>query len=78
MKTVYFTRFILCSALLVFIIAPFTFLVPEKGQHIIPEVTLALIDSPVAPKLPKAVKIIEKPLHKVKLPDFAAIRDIPD
>jgi len=50
------------------LIAPFTFLVLEES----PPVEVAV--PPSAPK--KVVKKVERPLHDVKLPNFAKIRDV--
>lgn len=74
MKSILFTRFILCLALVVMILAPFTFLVP-KPLVIVAETELVVVEDEVPVVEP--VKVIEPPLHQVDLPDFAAIYDIP-
>ncbi|WP_245807560.1 glucosaminidase domain-containing protein [Cognaticolwellia beringensis] len=51
------------------LIAPFTFLKLEQATQ--------PVEQPVVKKTPKKViKIAEKPLHDVNLPDFAKIRDV--
>ncbi len=60
-------------ALIAFLLAPFTFLKPKLTvESVKVQSTSAQTESS---KL-KVKKIIEKPLHQVKLPDFAAIRDV--
>ena len=76
MKTKLFIRFTLCLALVIAIVAPFTFLVPKPLVTVVEVVVEPATDKPVVQVVEK-VKIIEKPLHQVDLPDFAAIYDIP-
>lgn len=74
MKRNFFIRFIVFIALVIAIVAPFTFLIP-KSIVIVVEVVPTPVEV-VVPVIEK-VKVIEKPLHQVNLPDFAAIYDIP-
>lgn len=78
MKRMLLVRFILCLSLTVAVVAPFTFLVPTPiVVEVIPTpVEEVVVAKPVVPVV-KKVKVIEPPLHKVDLPDFAAIYDIP-
>jgi len=76
MKTKLFIRFILCIALVIAIVAPFTFLVPKPLINVV-EVAAEPETDKVVVKVVEKVKIKEKPLHQVNLPDFAAIYDIP-
>ncbi len=75
MKIILFARFILPIALVLAMVAPFTFLVP-KPLIIVAEVAVGSSKEKTAPVVEK-VQVIEKPLHQVNLPDFAAIYDIP-
>ncbi|PKG81662.1 glucosaminidase [Colwellia sp. 75C3] len=76
MQRNYLIRFIFITALLAAIIAPFTFLKPQPMVIVtVVEVVPTLVEV-VVPVVEK-VKVIEKPLHQVNLPDFAAIYDIP-
>ncbi|WP_057831063.1 glucosaminidase domain-containing protein [Colwellia sp. TT2012] len=79
MISILFVRFILCLALVVMILAPFTFLVPKPvvivtEEEVVPAVVV--VPEVVVVPVVSAVKVIEKPLHKVDLPDFGAIYDI--
>lgn len=74
MKTLVLVRFVLCVALIIAVVAPFTFLVP-KPLLIVKDTTVK--PSELQVKVVKKVKIKEKPLHNIDLPDFAAINDIP-
>lgn len=67
-------RFVLCVALIIAMVAPFTFLVP-KPLIIVTEV--AVKSKQVQTVVVEKEEAIEKPLHQVDLPDFAAIYDIP-
>ncbi len=68
-----FLKFILLVALGVALIAPFTFLKqPTEEQAEVKK----LVTNTVVPKAAIKPKVIEKPLHNVKLPDFAAIKDV--
>lgn len=71
MKLKFTIRTILLVGATIALIAPFTFLKPIFIVPIEPEVKPA---PPVV--VVKPSKVIEKPLHDVKLPDFAAIRDV--
>jgi Bax protein len=74
MQRNFFIRFIFIVATIVAIIAPFTYLIPKPIAKVI-----EIVPTPIAVVVPviKKVKVIEKPLHQVNLPDFAAIYDIP-
>tara|TARA_R110002167_G_scaffold63657_3_gene179892 strand:+ start:6347 stop:7195 length:849 start_codon:yes stop_codon:yes gene_type:complete len=64
----HFLGLIFLALLGIGLIAPFTFIAIE--EHIEDE-------TPVTPKVtPKVVKKVEQPLHDVKLPNFAKIRDV--
>jgi len=76
MKRMLLVRFILCLALVVAILAPFTFLVPKPPVVVADIEKESAIAETVVPVVEKVV-IIEPPLHNVNLPDFAAIYDIP-
>jgi Bax protein len=76
MKRIFLTRFILVAALVTAIVAPFTFLIP-KTVVIVSAVGVVPTALEVVVPIIEKVKIIEKPLHQIKLPDFAAIYDIP-
>ena len=75
-------RFFLWLILLIAVAAPFTFLKPSNFDNVA-EQKLDVNDKNRAltikkpNEIVKAPKVIEKPLHDVALPDFAAIRDIP-
>lgn len=76
MKIMIFVRLLLSLALVVALLAPFTFLVPNPIVVVAaPKVQVEPVEI-VVPIVEK-VKVIEKPLHSVDLPDFAAIYDIP-
>jgi Bax protein len=73
MKIQYFIKLVILSALVIALIAPFTFMRPVDIT--VPEV--AVKAKKVVKVTPVAkVKIVERPLHNVKIPDFAAIRDV--
>lgn len=56
------------------LLAPFTFLKPAlKDEGVVSEVKKVVKEEPIQPVVKK---VVEKPLHKVDLPDFAAIKDI--
>jgi len=68
-----FFKFILLVALGVALIAPFTFFKKPVSEQV------EVKNLPNKSTEPEAVikpKVVEKPLHNVKLPDFAAIRDV--
>ena len=63
-----FIALVFFSLIITGVIAPFTFL-PVPIKEITPE--------PVEPKkVVEVIKVVEKPLHNVILPDFASIRDV--
>jgi Bax protein len=78
MKKSLFIRFILSIALVVAVVAPFTFLTP-KNTATVTVIETVVEPEPVVVVVPvvEKVKVIELPLHSVDLPDFAAIYDIP-
>lgn len=76
MKKILFVRFILSIALVIAVAAPFTFLVP-KPMVIVADVAVDMVPVETIVPVVQKVKVIEKPLHQVNLPDFAAIYDIP-
>lgn len=76
MKTKLFIRFTSCLALVIAIAAPFTYLVPEPLVTVV-EVAVEKEADKVVVQIVEKPKVIEKPLHQVDLPDFAAIYDIP-
>jgi Bax protein len=69
MKNQYFIKMVLLSATIIALVAPFTFLKPK--QKLPPVVVVVEKAVPVVKE-----KIVEQPLHNVKIPDFASIRDI--
>ena len=79
MKKVMLIRIILILLLIVFLVAPFTFLKPKVNESLskAPEPKL-VAQKPVKVIVKNVIvkKVIEKPLHNVTLPDFAAIKDI--
>ncbi|PKI17565.1 glucosaminidase domain-containing protein [Colwellia sp. 12G3] len=76
MKGIFFIRFILVVALVAAVLAPFTFLIPQPLVNVTSGENVPTPVKVVVPIVEK-VKVIEKPLHQVNLPDFAAIYDIP-
>jgi len=76
MKKKLFARLILSIALVVAVVAPFTFLVP-KPLMVVVEVPVEIVPEKVIVPIVEKVKVIEKPLHQVSLPDFSTIYDIP-
>lgn len=65
------------SVIVIGLVAPFTFLKVEKDRKGIVEVTKKTRkESKTSPFKPDIKKVIEKPLHQVKLPDFSAITDV--
>ncbi|PKH87316.1 glucosaminidase domain-containing protein [Colwellia sp. Bg11-28] len=76
MKIMLFVRFVACFSLVIAVVAPFTFLVPKPLITIV-EVAVEPVTDKVVVQVVEKVKVIEKPLHQVNLPDFAAIYDIP-
>ena len=73
MKIQYFSQLVIFSALIIALIAPFTFMIPE---HTIAPVVTLKVEQVVKITPVVKVKIVEQPLHNVKIPDFAAIRDV--
>ena len=65
MKFSVIIKFAILILFFIALIAPFTFLKPEKKEKI------------VEVEEKKPVIVPEKPLHSVKLPDFSSILDIP-
>ncbi|TMM44833.1 glucosaminidase domain-containing protein [Colwellia ponticola] len=76
MNIILLIRLVLSTALILAVAAPFTFLVPKPfiAKDAVVEANTAQVKKV---KKAKKVKISEKPLHQVNLPDFAAINDIP-
>jgi Bax protein len=64
---------LLILSLIVFLVAPFTFLKPKAIEKPVEKPTIKIAEK----KPPKVIvkKVLEKPLHDVVLPDFAAIRE---
>ncbi len=63
----------LLLVLVALLLAPFTFLKPKLMVETVKETPSSAQEQKVKPIVKK---IIEKPLHQVNLPDFAAIKDI--
>ncbi len=63
----------LLLALVAFLLAPFTFLKPKPVVEAVKETPSNVQEQKVKPIVKK---MVEKPLHQVNLPDFAAIKDI--
>ncbi|MBU2924303.1 glucosaminidase domain-containing protein [Colwellia sp. 4_MG-2023] len=74
MKITILIKVVLILFLMLALLAPFTFLKPTVVDITIDEPLTKVITSK-AKKAP-IEKVIEKPLHEVKLPDFGAILDI--
>ncbi len=74
MKSATLIKIELLLLLIVFLVAPFTFLKPKVTEQILEELTIKSGEK----KAQKAIvkKVLEKPLHDVILPDFAGIRDV--
>jgi len=71
-----FIKGALLVVLVVLLLAPFTFLKPKSLTKVeLSQPTQSIIVKK-AIKKPVIKKIIEKPLHQVNLPDFAAISDV--
>lgn len=63
-----FIALVFFSLIIIGVIAPFTFLpVPVKEKAPEPEEPIKVVE---------VIKVVEKPLHNVILPDFASIRDV--
>jgi len=79
MKIQYFIKLVILSVFVIALIAPFTFMKPE--HTIVPAVAVKVENVENVEKVVKIapvvkVKIIEQPLHNMKIPDFASIRDV--
>ena len=76
MKIQYFIKLVILSAFVIALIAPFSFMKPE--HTIVPAVAVKVEKVEKVVKIAPVVKvkIIEQPLHNVKIPDFASIRDV--
>jgi len=74
MKSATLIKIELLLLLIVFLVAPFTFLKPKVTEQRLEELTIKSAEK----KAQKAIvkKVLEKPLHDVILPDFAEIRDV--
>jgi Bax protein len=73
MKIQYFIKLVIFSVLIIALIAPFTFMKPE---YTIAPVVSVKVEQVVKITPVVKVKIVEQPLHNVKIPDFASIRDV--
>ena len=73
MKSATLIKVALLFLLIVFVVAPFTFLKPKVTEQPLDEPTIKI---PEKPKKVIVKKVMEKPLHDVILPDFATIKDI--
>ena len=71
MKSSVLIKIELLLVLFIFLLAPFTFLKPKVTSK---PIDVSVIEK--SEKKPIIKKVIEKPLHTVILPDFAAIRDV--
>ncbi|MDX2370078.1 MAG: glucosaminidase domain-containing protein [Colwellia sp.] len=60
--------------LILCLIAPFTFLKPKVDEQTVDDLSVKIADKKPQKVIEK--KVLEKPLHDVILPDFAAIRDV--
>ena len=74
MKSSTLIKIELLLLLVVFLLAPFTFLKPQIAAEVADESLIEQVTKIEKKTVRK--KIIEKPLHKVILPDFAAIKDV--
>lgn len=84
MKIMSMIRVILVVTLVVGVFAPFTFLKYQPQidtKEAVADVDTSSVDTVIEIAKPVRVdtkpKVIEKPLHKIELPNFAEIRDIP-
>lgn len=73
MKIQYFIKLVIFSALIIALIAPFTFM---KPAHTIIPVVVVKVEKVVNIAPVMKIKVVERPLHNVKIPDFASIRDV--
>ena len=72
MKAIGLLKLSLLLVLALALVAPFTFLKPEKKTVPTPVQQLVMKKQPSV----EVKKVIEKPLHQVKLPDFGAIAKV--
>lgn len=73
MSTMSLIKSLLLLVVIGCLLAPFTFLKPMvKDEVIVTEVKKVIKEEPK----PVVKKVVEKPLHKVNLPNFAAIKDV--
>jgi Bax protein len=74
MKSATLIKIELLFLLIVFLVAPFTFFKPKVTEQTVEDSTIKIAEK----KPPQVIvkKVLEKPLHQVMLPDFAAIRDV--
>ncbi|MCW8833562.1 MAG: glucosaminidase domain-containing protein [Colwellia sp.] len=73
MKSMLLIKGLLLTVLVVCLVAPFTFMSP-KFVTVDSPASIAAVKTQKAPTVIK--KPVEKPLHQVALPDFAAIKDV--
>ncbi len=77
MNISFVSKAILVLVLAIFLLAPFTFLKPEKQNIANVPTTVRITDKITKNKsVPIVPKVVEKPLHNVDLPDFSSILDI--
>ncbi|PHR85326.1 MAG: glucosaminidase [Colwellia sp.] len=76
MKSATLIKIELLLLLVVFLVAPFTFLKPKVNEQALEDSIIKIADK--KPQKVMVKKVLEKPLHDVILPDFAAIRDVKD
>lgn len=74
MKSATLIKIELLLLLIVFLVAPFTFLKPKVTEQTLEDSTTKSAEKKNQKIIVK--KVLEKPLHDVILPDFAAIRDV--
>lgn len=74
MKSAALIKIELLLLLIVFLVAPFTFLKPKVTEQILGDSAIEIAKEKSQKVIEK--KVFEKPLHNVILPDFAAIRDV--
>ena len=74
MKSATLIKITLLLLLIVFVVAPFTFLKPKVHEQTQEDPVIKIVDK--KPQKVVVKKVLEKPLHDVILPDFAAIKDV--
>jgi len=74
MKSATLIKIELLFLLIVFLVAPFTFFKPKVTEQTVEDSTIKIAEQKAPQVMVK--KVLEKPLHQVILPDFAAIRDV--